>query len=305
MNIQKHFESVREHNNKIREQRLNEVYEKLPEVKALDDEMRAAAFARGQIVKDIQARVKELASRKAALLTQNGYSADYLDAIYSCAGCKDTGYTGDTLKTPCRCAMALNAREQEREYGMKPTDASFEQFDLNVFPEKSGQRARMHKLMDITKKYVQAFPNNPRPNMLITGNAGLGKSYILECVANAVYARGYSVIRVNSNRFFELFRRRMFEASLDSRINMFYRCDLLALDDLGVEPMLNNITAESLYDVLNQRLINKKASVIVSNLDANSILNRYGERVSSRLADKREFVYYNLEGEDIRSVRPL
>lgn len=37
-------------------------------------------------------QLKDLAQKRAALLLENGYPADFLDPIYDCPDCQDTGY---------------------------------------------------------------------------------------------------------------------------------------------------------------------------------------------------------------------
>ena len=79
-----------------------------------------------------------------------------------------------------------------------------------------------------------------------------------------------------------------------------YSVDLLLIDELGMEPMLNNVTIESLFAVINERLRRRKAILITTNLTPNDIKARYTERISSRLLDKSSSQVYRLTGVDLR-----
>jgi len=61
---------------------------------------------------------------------------------------------------------------------------------------------------------------------------------------------------------------------------------VLLIDDLGTEPILKNVTKEYLYNLINIRQINNRATMISTNLSLDNILNRYDERIFSRLANK-------------------
>ncbi|MBQ6595783.1 MAG: DNA replication protein DnaC, partial [Clostridia bacterium] len=77
---------------------------------------------------------------------------------------------------------------------------------------------------------------------------------------------------------------------------------LLLIDDLGTEPMLRNITVEYLFLLLNARLTARRHTVIVTNLDLEQLRVRYGERVYSRLSDRRATLIMRLTGKDLRQL---
>ena len=86
-----------------------------------------------------------LQMRRAELLNEHGHEPEYLDAIYSCPKCRDTGiYEGGV----CSCLERLYNRELTKELGtlMQNGDESFEKFDLLLYPESfdpaAGRTAR-------------------------------------------------------------------------------------------------------------------------------------------------------------------
>ena len=66
--------------------------------------------------------------------------------------------------------------------------------------------------------------------------------------------------------------------------------------------MLNNVTKEYLYLVISERMLKSKSTLISTNLDAKNILERYGERIFSRLFDKTKSLLLRIEGHDLRTI---
>ena len=80
------------------------------------------------------------------------------------------------------------------------------------------------------------------------------------------------------------------------------KCDMLIIDDLGTEPIMQNITREYLFTLLNERLTQRRHTVIATNLGIPELLNRYGERVFSRLFDTMNVSVTQLKGKDLRML---
>ncbi|MDR1272675.1 MAG: DnaD domain protein [Clostridiales Family XIII bacterium] len=107
------YRAEREKNEKLQEARTEEIYEKLPEVKKIDDEI---SYLRMEMVKAItsggaskasvtartNAEMKKRMDRRGHILLQAGYSEDYTDNIYSCRKCKDTGKLENGADCDCK-----------------------------------------------------------------------------------------------------------------------------------------------------------------------------------------------------------
>ena len=74
----------------------------------------------------------------------------------------------------------------------------------------------------------------------------------------------------------------------------------MLIDDLGTEPVLKNVTKEYLYNLINTRQINKRATLITTNLSLDNILDRYDERIFSRLGNKNLSTIIQLLSSDKR-----
>ena len=107
--IMRQYEERRLSNYRLHEQRKKDIYTTIPEIKELDRQITANSISLGKqlIVRDDPAlreeyRIKNqvLISQKQALLKEAGYSSDYLEPIYYCKKCKDTGYID---RKKCHC----------------------------------------------------------------------------------------------------------------------------------------------------------------------------------------------------------
>ncbi|CAK7062059.1 MAG: hypothetical protein DELT_03072 [Desulfovibrio sp.] len=269
---------------KLEEQKRALLAEKLKRAFLAED---AAGFD-GEIA-ELGRRQDEIARAKGLLIP------------YACPACRDTGLVG---RKYCACFL----REVYQSiYGAADVDAlteSFERADMSVFDGEKElamgktQRALAELAYGICKKYVDAFPDTPRLNLLLRGKAGLGKSYLLRCVASAAKKRGIDVCLIRAGELFgAFFRHRMGE---EMPLSFLQDAQLLLVDDLGTEPMTQNVTTEYLFDLLNRRLEAGRHTAVATNVD--DLQGRYGERISSRL-ESRECAVLMLDGTDLRLRR--
>ena len=102
----------------------------------------------------------------------------------------------------------------------------------------------------------RTFPENKMPNLFLTGKTGLGKTFILRSVAKYVYEKGYDVLLINASNLFSVFHQHRLGNDVD--LSLMQTCDLLLIDDLGIEPTTQNVTVEYFLDLLNKRIDNHK-----------------------------------------------
>ena len=79
-----------------------------------------------------------------------------------------------------------------------------------------------------------------------------------------------------------------------------YIANLKGICDLGTEPMINSVTRETLFSILNERQSARKATLWATNRSLDDILASYGDRFFSRLVAPRETMVLRLEGDDLR-----
>jgi DNA replication protein DnaC len=169
----------------------------------------------------------------------------------------------------------------------------------------------MQMIYKTAVKFVDGFGKDFQ-NLFLYGAVGLGKTFMCNCIAKDILDKGYTVIYMTAPRMFKViedyrFRRSDAEDSgeMMEMIDTASEVDLLIIDDLGAE-FDTMVTSVALFDIINQRLISKKPTVISTNLDYIKDMNdRYSDRVISRLwGNFRMLKFFGVKddngGDDIR-----
>lgn len=243
-----------------------------------------------------KAELAEVESEERALLLQAGLPSDYLTLKHHCALCYDTGYVGSPQQRMCGCLAKRLLEEQRFSSQINPTD-TFEAFDVSIFPTEA-QKKQMLRAKQVTFQYTDSLPDPPKHNLILLGEAGLGKTYLLNCIAAQAVAKGILLKKVTAytllDDVLEGIRQNM------DNTGSYLKVPLLLIDDLGTEPLLNNITREYLFSILNERRNGKRATVIATNLTLEKLQERYGERVFSRLISADDAALLQLSGDNLR-----
>ena len=300
-------------NREIRLEREQEVRQKHPEIGEMMDGRWAILFSGvgaigvpDQGVDNAPEKMDALNKGIRRALVKHGYPEDYLQPHFDCPICKDTGYMGGDVREMCQCFKTAYHQRLFKEVGLsEQTPQTFETFDENVYDAAVlqgigySQRdvALLHK--KAAMEYADAFPNAKASDLLLLGGSGVGKTFLLHAIAHRVLERGYSVLCVGAYKVIELARRAHFQndpAEMESLMDV----DLLLIDDLGTEPMMENITIPYLYNLINTRQQSGKHTVITTNLQKDEIKSRYTERIASRLLNSRQCHVMAFVGEDVR-----
>ena len=263
-------ETLRAENRTEEDRRRREIAAKIPEVGRIDtvlcanlsEMVRIAMRQSARTVQELEKESLALQEKRSALLVQNGYPKDYLDPIYSCPRCRDTGWTDGKI---CECVQKLYRAEQTRELAplLKQGDETFENFRLDYYSPVAptsgvSPRAQMERVLRLCRAYAESF-GAQSPNLLFTGEPGLGKTFLSAAIARVVAAKGCGVAYDTASGLIASFEREKFSRDTDevsdaaSRVRQLMSCDLLILDDLGTE-MPTAFTQSALYALLDGRL---------------------------------------------------
>ena len=130
---------------------------------------------------------------------------------------------------------------------------------------------------------------------------GTGKTYLASSIVGELNKRKVLTVFLTSNELNSIFLK-MHRQEIDRELvfDILTACDLLVIDDLGTEPLYNNVTAEYLLSIISERLDKKKHFIITTNLTKSEILNRYSERFLSRISDKKQTAIIPFNGKDLR-----
>ena len=235
-------------------------------------------------------------------------SYDALDEKANCPHCGDSGYLSDA--SPCRCLMAYYTREQNKRLSklLDLGNQSFDTFSLDWYDGETRAEngisplKNMEIVLEICSNYAHTFSERSG-NLLFTGAPGLGKTFLSACIAREVSNNGFSVVYDTASHIFQQFesgkfgRENPFEEDPDREINRYLNCDLLIMDDLGTE-MTTSFVQSAFYRIVNDRLINRKKTILSTNLRPGEIAARYGAAVGSRI--EGEYQIMRFFGKDIR-----
>ena len=314
--ISRNYERLRMDAERERLSRQEEVYEKIPGIRAIDDEIAAVGIkmAKAVIMREktseeaaLQAKseIDALKNEKQRLLAEKGYAPDYLEPEYACEKCKDTGYV-DGKKCGCFSKMLLEAVHARSGLGSGADDVSLGDFDMSLYSDKPyGNAAKtpyenMKSNFETVQDFIANFGNEYK-NLLFYGETGLGKTFLCKCIAHELLDEGRFVMYVTAPQLFKMIEDERFSRTDDEEPSKFLEdimeAELLIIDDLGSE-FSTVLTASETFNIINTRIIDRKPTVISTNLTPSDWANHYSDRIISRLAGDYELLKFY--GEDIR-----
>ena len=259
---------------------------------------------------DPEAKMADYNRRIAALLKEKGYPDNYLDPVCRSPLCRDTGYVyRQSIRVPCDCLKKAYQQALADNGGDVQGEQTFENFDETRFPDEPlpqtdvTQREYMRLVRDKCREYAALLPTGGRQNLLLHGGSGLGKTYLLNCIGNAARQRGVDVLYVTAYDLLMALKNAYFSRSGESA-QEYFDATLLLIDDLGMEPLMEGITVEQIYNLLNSRMVRGLYTAVSSNLSRTELEKKYTERISSRLLDTRTGLAIPFRGKDIRLIRP-
>ena len=316
--LMREYEQTRLKNHDLQMKRYEEVYKKLPEFKSLDESISILSVQYGKKMlngdpKALSSLKEELAilrQNKKNLLTSAGFPKDYLEPIYDCPDCMDTGYIGNE-KCHCFKRSVIELLYEQSNIKEFPTEASFDYFDLDFYPasqydKTTGKNARamMEETLNICHRFINNFGKEFN-NLFFYGSVGVGKTFLSTCIAREIMEREFSVLYFSAPQLFSVLTQTKFDRNdVDSK-NMndyIFNCDLLIIDDLGSE-YTNAFIAAQFFTCINERLIHKKSTIISTNLSLESLANLYTERSFSRITSS--YALLKIIGDDIRIKKKL
>lgn len=235
--------------------------------------------------KDYLERQKALSS----YIKEHNIDVNNMTPQYDCKLCEDTGIHDGKM---CDCLRRkINERLSENS-STKYKYAKFEDSKNELLDNN------LTKIYDTAKKWCNTFPKSNILNLNFLGEPGTGKTFLLECMASEIMKKGYNVVFITAFALNEECKKYHF--SQPNSLDNIMTCDMLIIDDLGCEPILKNITIEYLFNIINLRQKQQKPTLISTNLSLEDILNRYDERIFSRISNKSISLTVQFTGKDKR-----
>ena len=302
------------------ENKLNNFYIKNPDILNINDKINRISIEISKTIllnKDsdkiekLNLELDNLKKEKQELLNKLNVKKDFFVPDYSCKLCNDTGYLIDDNTVMCTCLKQKLLNVQYNKSNISSLEQeNFDNFNIDLFSDEKDEKKynsniapkeNIEKIKEISLNFIENFEDPQEKNLLFTGNTGLGKTYLTNCIANELLKQGKTVLYQTAPVMLDSILDYRFGKNNEFNYNDLLNADFLIIDDLGTE-CSNNMKFSELFNILNTRLLNQNnhvtKTIISTNLSLNHLFKTYDERIFSRLVG-----YYNIcrfFGEDLR-----
>ena len=296
--------------------RREDIFHRQPRLRQIDNQLRstmsriiAGALRRGTDPLPAVERLREenlgLQAERRQLLEQMGLAETALEEVPECPLCGDTGYCQGRV---CRCLERYYTQEQQKELSrmLDLGSQSFDTFSLDWYSDRiepgysKSARTQMEMVYNSCAEFAHHFGRRGG-NLLLFGAPGLGKTHLSAAIAREVSAAGWSVVYDTAGHVFQLFENQKFGREEDGAdVDRVLCCDLLILDDLGTE-LTTAFVQSALYQIVSTRLMERRSTILSTNLLPDGIERRYSPQVASRIEGEYQLLAF--VGEDVRKLK--
>jgi len=315
--IQRGYDERQLRNKDILAARTKAVYAKAPELLEIERSIAACSVSSARkffdgdetAITDLKQQISALRARKTEILNKLGYPADYLQPVYTCPDCKDTGFI-EGERCHCFTQQAIDMIYTQSNIKEILAKENFSQFSFDYYSDTVINPATGLTSLEnakaaytVCRNFVENF-DNTFSNLCFYGDTGTGKTFLSNCVAKELLDKGHSVIYFTAFQLFDILSKGIFDKdnkAMEAHQNIF-DCDLLIIDDLGTE-LANSFTTSQLFLCLNERILRKKSTIISTNLNMGQIAEIYSERVLSRISSC--YTIIKMFGDDIRMKKRI
>lgn len=281
--------------------RLSEIESELASISIKTSKaiLQAESSEQKKLLADLKKKSNELIKEKNRFIKDLYKDSNYLKPNFECKRCKDTGYIEKNESSiMCGCLKQKifniyynksNIGNLERENFSKFNTKLFsDEQNLELYKSKLSPRENIEIIKERAVNFIENFNDPDEKNLLFTGNTGLGKTFMTNCIANEFLSQGKTVLYQTAPVMFEEIIDAKFgkENSKFDLMKNILTCDLLIIDDLGTERM-NELYLTELFTIINTRLLNQNnkitKTIISTNLRPDEIEKIYTTRISSRI----------------------
>jgi len=306
----------------LAEERQSTIYALIPEIEEIDRSIATVGIrfsskiingmSTQELADAMANELDELKRKRARVLKDHNMTEDVFNVPYECAVCKDTGEV-DGEKCVCYKQkikkFMTDAATRISNIPVDVENSSFKKVDFSFYGKDTdpsigvspydNARNIYRTCLNFCKNFGKSYEN-----LYIYGPAGVGKTHLTSCMVAELLNSGHAVIYQTAYKLFSFLEDCRFARSdIDNAQllkNAVYECDLLIIDDFGTE-FITSYTQAVLFDLLNTRILEKRPTVINSNLNLRDIRATYTDRISSRIMG--EFSLLRFVGEDIRLLK--
>ena len=134
-------------------------------------------------------------------------------------------------------------------------------------------------------------------SLYVAGENASGKTYVLRLFANSLISCNKTICFVNIINLYNTFSKYNIFNNTDNlfmdQIHKMLDCDVLIIDNLGLERFNPYFHINNLYYVINQRLINQKPIYFISNFALKKLKLKYINIDNKSIPNSLEIQHYN------------
>lgn len=205
----------------------------------------------------------------------------------------------ECLYFDCEESKRLARLEWMKKMGGVTTDEFREPLRSQIpkrYHQASFEKLERNPSTSVVIEALEAWIKNPKGFFLMSGTSGVGKTHLSVCALRA--APPVWTVYFNSvTQMFKMLQAIESFASKQAVIERWCNADLLVIDDLGAEGA-TTYKLDCLFDLIDSRWSNDRATIVTTNLNAEEVSKLYGQRMVSRLISGKLF---KMTGKDKRS----
>ena len=207
----------------------------------------------------------------------------------SCKMCRDEQKEQTGINEQKRIDDSKKKMRQDRiesSLGRSGIPLRFKKHSFSTYHTKTED---MKLKKQICQDYAQDFDKKLElgTSLIFCGNTGTGKTHLACSIANHIIQNGRTAVFMNVIRVIRQVKETWSKESNKKEqeaINWFLNPDLLILDEIGVQ-----FGSESekiiLFEILNERYLNVKPTILISNLSIEKSQEFIGQRVMDRMKE--------------------
>lgn len=181
------------------------------------------------------------------------------------------------------CPLCEEQRQFEKQIDRSMIPQRFKNKTIDNF---SVTNALQESVKGLVLTYVQNLPSRLKngSSLIFVGNVGTGKTHLACAIAHEAIKQGYKAIFSSVSEIIRETRMSWATSRQKEVFEHFTSCDLLIIDEVGVQAGTDN-ERNILFDIINQRYMDVKSTIIISNEEPIVLRDFLGVRVIDRLSE--------------------
>ncbi|MBB5324526.1 primosomal protein DnaI [Anoxybacillus tepidamans] len=137
------------------------------------------------------------------------------------------------------------------------------------------------KAIELAEQFVSSYePGKKMKGLYLYGSFGVGKTYIIGAIANALAKKNISSLIVYVPEFFRELKSSLHDQTINEKLEYVKKVPVLMLDDIGAESMSSWVRDDLLGPILQYRMLENLPTFFTSNFDLQQLAHHltYSQR---------------------------